>query len=411
MEKRVFILTNIFPPELHPSGIMNRELAEELAARGYSVKVITCFPSHPEGKLYPGWFRTLINRTYQKGYEVVRAWHPVSAKKALAARAFVMLGQGLSYLIAASFCGKPDIVISDGPPLIGSLLCAIIAKRYNARLVTVVHDFVVDILGASGKLNNGFFVWLKKLETLSYRCSDKVAVLSEGFKRTLIKEDGIDPQKVVVIPTWLDCRDIAPMHRDNPWRREMRIEPEKFVVLYAGTIGLVSGAEVLIRAAQSLAKYPDILFVMVGEGQAKGLVEARGQEAGLKNIRFFPFQPRERLSEMQGIADVSLVTLSPGRGKTSVPSKVLGYMAAARPVIAAVDADCDTADLVRQAGCGLVVPPADDKALAQAVLYYYQNPRDREFAGQAGREYLINNLEKNKVIPRYLDLIESLSKS
>jgi glycosyltransferase involved in cell wall biosynthesis len=80
-------------------------------------------------------------------------------------------------------------------------------------------------------------------------------------------------------------------------------------------------------------------------------------------------------------------------------------------VVAAVDVECDTAEMIRQAKCGLVVPPADDKALAHAILYYYQNPKDRELAAQAGREYFMNNLERKKVIPGYLDLIEGLSKA
>jgi colanic acid biosynthesis glycosyl transferase WcaI len=86
-------------------------------------------------------------------------------------------------------------------------------------------------------------------------------------------------------------------------------------------------------------------------------------------------------------------------------------MAAARPVIAAVDGECDTAALIRRARCGLVAPPGNGAALARAILYYRQNPRPRELAGRAGRQYFLRHLEKKRVLPQYLDLIENLTDS
>jgi colanic acid biosynthesis glycosyl transferase WcaI len=197
------------------------------------------------------------------------------------------------------------------------------------------------------------------------------------------------------------------MSRNNPWRREMGIPTEKFIVLYAGTIGLVSGAEVITEVAASLASYRDILFLMVGDGYAKQQVQTEAQERGLDNIKFLPFQPRERLSELQATADISL---APVRGRTSVPSKVLGYMAAARPIIAAVDEDCDTAEMIRKAKCGVVGTPGDPDSIAQAILHFYNHPEEMNFSGENGRVYFLENFEKKMVIKKYFELIQSLSK-
>jgi colanic acid biosynthesis glycosyl transferase WcaI len=191
----------------------------------------------------------------------------------------------------------------------------------------------------------------------------------------------------------------------------MHIHPDKFVVLYAGTIGLVSGAEVVLEAARLLQGYPDILFLFVGEGQIKLRLEIQVREQGLPNVRFLPFQPRERLSELQATADVSLVTLAPGRGKTSVPSKVLGYMAAARPVVAAVDLDCDTAQTIRKTRCGFVVPPADHLTMAAAILHYRRQPEARQAAGQAGYRFFLDNFEKEVVLKQYVALINQVASS
>lgn len=410
-KKNIIITTSIYPPELHPSGIMNQELAERLIDFGYNVKISSGFPTYPYGKLHPGWQRSLLHKSILNGVEIFRSWHPIFSNKRFLARALSSFGKSLSYLVGVPLMGRPDVIISDGPDIIGPLISEILGKYYNAKLIVVIHDLVFDIIKSTKKINSTILSLLQRIEILSLRLSDKLIVLSEGFRRTLIHEKGIPPEKIIVIPVWLDKNEVYPLDRKNPWRREMGIPLNKFVVLYAGTIGLVSGAPIVVEAARLLQDHPDILFLFVGEGRVKDEVQILATQAGLSNIRFLPFQPRERLCELQASADVSLVTLAPGRGKTSVPSKVLGYMAAARPVIASVDQDCDTAETIRSAQCGLVVPPADPLTLAAAVLYYYRRPKALQEAGSAGYNYFLSNFEKEVILPQYLAVIQQIANS
>ena len=129
---------------------------------------------------------------------------------------------------------------------------------------------------------------------------------------------------------------------------------------------------------------------------------------GLQNFRFLPFQPRQYLSDIQATADISLVTLAVGRGRTSVPSKILAYMAAARAIIASVDEYCDTAKMVKEANCGTVVPPGNGQSLAQAILYYYEHPSERISSGNQGLTYLLKNFDKKIIIEQYFTLIQTL---
>jgi colanic acid biosynthesis glycosyl transferase WcaI len=321
-----------------------------------------------------------------------------------------MLSVCASYLVSSLRVPRPDVVISfDGYPLLGPLASALIARHYRAKLVSVIYDLYPDIAVELGKLKNAGLIKLaRKLELLTYQYSHRIVTLSEGFRHTLIKEKNLEAQKVAVIPVWLDASEVRPLPRDNSWRARMNIPVEKFVVLYAGTIGLVAGAEVLVQAAQHLSTHPDILFLLVGDGYGKDQVQHQVRKLGLSNVRFLPFQDRVVLSEVQATADVSVVTLAPGRGRTSVPSKVLGYMAAARPVVAAVDEHCDTAALIRQAGCGVVVPPGNGAALADGVLHYYREPEMREKAGEQGWAFYLKYFEKNIVIKKYHNLLMDL---
>ncbi len=389
---------------------MVRELAEYLAGHGQDVTVAAGYPHHPYGRLYSGYRQQWINIEESDGYRLVRSMHLINPSAAIIPRALVMASQCAGFIWAALKSDQPDLVISYGPPLIGPLISGLIARATGAKLINVIYDIYPDILVEMGKLQNPVLIQaFRKIEDLVYRASDHIIVLSEGFRRTLIQEKGLDDKKVTVIPVWLSGRDIVSMSRDNPWRREMGIGPEKFVVLYAGTMGLVSGAEVVLEAARALEAFPDILFLIIGAGQAKDRVEAEASKNGLANLKFLPFQPRERLSEVQATADVSLVTLAPGRGKTSVPSKVQGYMAAGRPVIAWVDEGCDTAELIQEAKCGLVVPPTGGESLAEAIQFYYHHGEARKLEGHNGRQYFLKHFEKEVVLKRFVNLAEDLA--
>ncbi len=409
---KVLITTKVFPPEMPATAVLALELAQELGRRNGQVTVVTGFPHHPGGRLFPGYRRRGVQVEEMESYRLVRGWHVIHPSPATPVRALVMATKCGSYLISARHAFRPDVVISfDGYPLLGPLTSAVIARKYGAKLITVIYDLYPDIAVELGKIKNPLIIKiLKKMEKLTYRWSHRVVVLSEGFRRTLVQEKGVRPEKIAVVPVWLDQKDIVPLPRDNPWRREMGISPEEFVVLFAGTIGLVSGAEVILDAARHLQSRRDIIFLLVGEGYAKDQVALGARERGLTNIRLLPFQPRERLGELQAAADVSLVTLAPGRGRTSAPSKVLGYMAAARPIVAAVDADCDTAGMIRKAGCGLVIPPGQGEALAEAILYYHDRPQRRAADGRQGREYFLQNYEKQKIVGKYLEIIRDLKK-
>lgn len=407
---KIFITTKRFPPEAPATAVLGQELAEALGRYGYHVDVAAGYPHHPYGRIFPGYTNKWLSLEEAEGYRLFRGWHVMHPSPALVIRTLMMISQCCAYLPISLLSGKPAVVISfDGYPLLGQLISTLIARMYRAKAVNVIYDIYPDIAVELGKLTNPALIRLARMiEKLIYAWSDKIVVLSEGFRRILVKEKGVDPAKIAVIPVWLDAKDIVPLPRDNPWRREMGIPSEKFVILYAGTIGLVSGAEIIVEVAQSLATYPDIHFLLVGDGYAKELVQSRIQERGLTNVRFLPFQPRERLSELQATADVSLVTLAPGRGRTSVPSKVLGYMAAARPIIASLDKECDTADMIRAATCGTVVQPGNPESIVEGVLHYYENPSEARLCGEKGRTFFLNNFEKTVVINQYYNLLQDL---
>ena len=317
------------------------------------------------------------------------------------------------WFTAASFAvalwkTQPRTVFAVLQPLTVVLPMLMLAKGKRAGLVFNVQDLHPDALVSLGLIRQPWLIAaLRGLERIAYTRCDALAVISEGFRRHCL-ERGARADRVRVIPNWIDLDEVRPATAPSRLRARLGLEADDFVALYAGTIGLVSGAEVVLEAA-ALLQESGVRFAFVGEGPLVPRLQAETRRRALKNVGFLPFQPRELLGEVQSLGDVSLVTLLPGHGTTSVPSKVLGYLAAARPVVAAVDPDCETARVLRDAQAGVVVPPTDPRALAEAIVALRSDRDGARRMGEAGRRYLEERLAKERVLGLHEALLREVA--
>jgi glycosyltransferase involved in cell wall biosynthesis len=143
--------------------------------------------------------------------------------------------------------------------------------------------------------------------------------------------------------------------------------------------------ETVLDAAELVRDRPDVLFLFIGDGSQRAPLEANARARGLDNVRFMPFQPREQMRWTYASADVCLVSLKRGLSGYIVPSKLYPILAAGRPYIAAIDAESETAAITERFTCGVVTPPGDARALADAVRALAADPATRERMGGAAR--------------------------
>lgn len=397
---KIGLVCQYFPPEIAPIGVMLSELAQDLTRAGHEVTVFTGYPNHPQGRLFETYTRRLFGECERTagGYFIRRSWLHVGPPASRAHRILNYLSFAVSVGVAC-LSHRQDIYLIVSPPLSNAWLGAILALA-GLRYVFNVQDIYPDAAIATGILRNrGIIAPMRALEWLGYRLACRVTVISEGFRRALFAK-GVPERKLIVIPNWIDLDEISPRSRANPFTIAQGLE-DKFTVLYSGTIGLVSGAEIVIGLAAALERESNVVVMMVGEGVVKSRIEQEAKAKGLTGLRFAPFQPREALPDLLASASVGLVTLKPGHGGNSVPSKILGYMAAARPVIVSVDPDSDTWQLVDDAECGLCVPPGDPLALAEAVKRLAANSEVAARLGGNGRRYLERRLSRASITARY----------
>ena len=397
-----------FHPDLTGTGPLVTDLAIDLAAMGDDVTVITSMPHYGAKEVPSEYRRKLIDHRNFHGVDVYRTFVYVPPNPAGFHRGINYLSYTLMSVIPGLLSGRPDVILCVNPPITVGISGFLLHFARRAPMVFNVQDVWPDCLGIIGQVHNRLLLNIfRRLELFIYRVSSRVTVLSEGMKQNLMGK-GVKGDKIVVIPNWANADYICPVTKQNSFRSAHNLNG-RFVVMFAGNLGYISVLDTVLDAAQLLRQDPGILFLIVGEGNAKpGLVE-RAKSMDLTNVRFLPTQPEEVLPEMLGAADVSLVTLNRHLGHLNVPSKAYSIMASARPVLAAVPGDSEIARLVQQAGCGIWVPPENPKALAEAVQSMKKQPALRERLGANGRRYVCEHYDRKIVTGRYHQLLHELT--
>ncbi len=134
--------------------------------------------------------------------------------------------------------------------------------------------------------------------------------------------------------------------------------------------------------------YKDLLFLFVGDGSKKDDLLEIAQKLELKNVKFVPFQPSERISEVYASADVCLVTLRKGAGFATLPSKIYSILASGCPLIASLDPGSDAWEVVERSKGGICIPPESPEELAQAILMTKSDEGLRRACSENGRDYV-----------------------
>jgi len=408
---RVMLLSTYYKPDVAANGVLMGYLAEDLAAMGHEVTVVTTFPHYRSGQIEKRYRGKLLERDGQGPVDVYRVYAYTSRRRdKLSGRLLNYATFNALSAVVGSLVGKQDVILTPSPPLSNGLVADFIGRLRRLPFVYNVQDIYPDVAIRMGMMSNpriiAFFRWM---ERYVYRRAAALTVICEGFQRNLLAK-GVPREKIHIIPNFTDTAFMRPLPRHNDFSAQQGLD-HAFVVLFAGNMGFSQGLTVVLDAAAELKGRKDILFLFVGNGAAKPRLVNYAQELGLENVRFLPFQPHDRVPEIYAASDVCLVPLRRRFAAASVPSKAYTIAAAARPLIAAVDEGCDTHDFIRQARCGLRVEPGNPSALAEAILTLYADEELRERLGRNGRQYVERYHTRQVIARQYAELLEEVAGS
>lgn len=382
---RIAVVCPHFAPDTAPTGAVMTRLVDELAARGHRLDVVTSLPWYEHHRVEPGWTGRLV-RTEATAWGVVRRVHPFPTdKRSIPARAAGFAGFSALAGLTGLWGGRADVVLAMSPPLTLGLTGWAMGLARRAPLVFNVQDVFPDVAVEVGALTDRRVIRVARwLERVTYARSAVVTVLSDDLRDNLAAKVA-DATRVRVIPNFVDTIALTPASRHTPYRSELGLG-DRTVVLYAGNVGFSQSLGLVAEAAQAWRDRPDVVFLVNGGGSA--LDDLRRRCAGLPNVVFAPYQPKERLAEVLATGDVHLVPLRRGLARSSVPSKTYSILAAGRPVLASVDPGTEVARVVERSGAGIAVAPDDPVAFLAALDRLVTDREASAAMGARGRAWV-----------------------
>jgi glycosyltransferase involved in cell wall biosynthesis len=388
---RLAYVTQWFEPE--PNIVKGIAFVQALQAAGHDVTVVTGFPNYPTGRLYPGYRLRLIQHEAIDGVRIVRLPLYPSHDRSSVRRSLNFLSFFFSvfiYLLLRR--SKFDLAYVYHPPITVGLAAAITGMPY----VVDVQDLWPDTIAATGMAGASKLVGvLGAACRFVYRRASAIVAQSEGIGRALV-ERGVPRGKVTVIYNWAaaEPRVIA----------KSASSEGPFTLVYGGNFGRAQQLGNLVDAASILERArPDIRIQLFGSGIDEA--DLRQQARGLANLSFGGRVSQEEVRRHFADADALLLHLADDAlFDITIPSKTQSYLAAGRPIVAAVNGE--TAKLLRRSGAAIVVPPAHPGALARAIIEMADASLGHRWRmGRAGAEFYRTAMSFSEGMNRTLALI------
>ena len=409
MSRPIVVLVPHFAPDTAPTGEVITRIVDEFIAAGQRIHIVTALPWYRTHAIEEGWTGRLVRRERTAWGSIIRV-HPFpgKSKSNLLRRAIGFAGfsaiAGVCTLFAGGIHRRPSAIISMSPPLTLGLTGWLAARLRFTTAIFNIQDVFPDAAIETGAITSKRIISAARwLERISYHRSDAVVVLSDDLRDNVVAK--ISPRhvsKIKVIPNFVDADRIVPMDRMTSYRRELNIGDE-LVVMYAGNVGYSQSLTLMLHAAQRM---PNVTFVINGDGAARTELEA--QATGLSNIRFAGYQPRERVGEVLASGDIHVVPLRTGLGAVSVPSKTYSILAAARPVVAAIDPGTEVTRILDHSGAGVSVAPDNEEVFTAALQNMVTNIVEAREQGRKGRQWVETHVSPAAVAHSYLALIADI---
>lgn len=304
-------------------------------------------------------------------------------------------------LLPVKEIGRPDVIVVSSMPIFPILSGYWLKRKYGARLLFEIRDIwplTLQLLGNKSP-NHPAVQFIGWFEKLGYRRADAVASLLPNAREHIESVAG-RPVDFHYVPNGIDAKNIG--YEEIPEELAKQIPNDKFIVGYAGTIGLANALEYFVEAAIELKDEPNLFFVIVGDGYLKAELEARAK--GLPHILFYPKIRKAQVQKLIARFDLTFV----GRNDTPLfkhgvsANKYFDYMLAGKPIL---DSNNHIKDPVELSGCGLIVQPDSSEAIAEGIRAFLKMPEEeRRAMGERGRRFVLREHGIPELAARYSKL-------
>lgn len=385
------------------------ELALDLGEYGAEVTVLTGFPSRRISDEVRQYYLEHPVEQISENVIVRRIGSRRGEGKSLLERMIKYVFLTMQLYKEAKKIPTDAYYLYSSPPFlgyIGSKLAKIAPTLYNAQ--DLFPDTLVHMKNISNK--NPLIAWFRHKEKQVYIKNTRIVTISEDMKNT-IASAGCDSEKIDVIYNWADTINLHHVKKsENALMDELGIDKSKFIVSYAGDIGLFQGWDVILESAIILKEQNDeIQFVLIGSGSYKERLLERLEKEQITNVQVLPLQPASRLSEIYSVGDMELVPIEKGITKMALPSKTGVIMSCGSPILALVDKDSEIEKIIKDHNIGVAIEHGSAKKLADAILYCYEHKNDLDEWGKNARAFSLDNYSRKIQTKKYYDVLRKIT--
>lgn len=299
---------------------------------------------------------------------------------------------------------NPEVVLSGNTPSIPQHRLSQHCLRHNIQNVFWVQDvygvaaykLLKRRLPVIGHAVGKYFISLDRKTAMT---SDDVILITEDF-RAMFANWGVKPDRIHVIENWAVIEELPVRPRNNPWSQEkhLGVGPR---LIYSGTLGMKHNPQLLLDLATLLQRRGSGELIVVSEGPGVEWLQEQVNATGIDTMRFFPFQPFNRMADVLGSADLLVVILESDAGVFSVPSKALSYLCAGRPLLGAIPSENLISRIIAEHGVGTVVSPADSLSLCNAAELLLDSPDQMLRCGSAARNYAESHFSIATIVAQF----------
>lgn len=403
---RVVLIHQAFVAPGEAGGTRHYELAKRAVESGIQFTVVASDISYLTGQRAAAVEQGITEQNFD-GVRVLRAYAYASLHRSFAWRIVSFLSFMLTSIRVAWRAGRVDLVMGTSPPIFQAVSAWLVALVRRRPLLLEIRDLWPEFAISLGVLRNPALIRLSRwLERFLYARAAHLLVNSPAYREYLIGK-GVPPDKITLIANGVDVTMFDPDARGEQVRETLGLT-DKFVVTYAGALGLANDIDTILRAAARLSEHSQIHFLLVGDGKERVHLESRALELNVVNVTFTGARPKTEMSELLAASDACVATLKDiAMFRTTYPNKVFDYMAAGRPTVLAIDGVIR--QVIETAGAGVFVPPGDDRALAETVLALSADRQLTADMGRRARAHVIEHFDRRQQANDFVALLNRLT--
>jgi glycosyltransferase involved in cell wall biosynthesis len=400
------LIHQAFAAASDPGGTRHLELAGHVVKAGDKFTIVASDVNYTTGRRVTPETH-LVSEQQIEGVRILRSYTPASVHRSYLWRVFAFLTFMITSVILGLKAGPVDLVMGTSPPIFQALSAWMVARIRRKPFLLEIRDlwpeFAIDI----GVLKNPVLIALsRRLEKFLYARATHLLVNSPAYRAYLVSK-GVPIDKISLVSNGVDPGMFHPGDRGEQVREEFGLH-NKFVVTYAGALGMANDIDTLLRAAERLRDNSAVHIVLVGDGKERPRLEEQVRVRGLSNVTFAGAQPKRRIPELLAASNACVALLKDiPMFRTTYPNKVFDYMAAGRPTILVIDGVIR--DVIEAARGGIFVRPGDAAGVADVILTLAGNPGLAQEMGRTAREYVVQNFNRCDQAGDFIRLLRRLS--